>query len=237
MSVTIRKFLPLELWLKRIEINACTPNVMSRILLNMWYRLPDSVLQEINVVYSDGKWYNGLDLKHFPNYFCIQIKIQDQEYISRLGARLLLQCKQWADAAEDIPIKFPSFDRNKNTPLWAFKGSIYSVEYHNQISYSDEEEQLLVLEFWDSERQKFERLRRLYTSDTVERESHNRERIPEEVRIAVWRRDDGKCARCGSRENLEYDHIVPISIGGSNTARNIELLCEKCNRAKGNHVG
>ena len=64
----------------------------------------------------------------------------------------------------------------------------------------------------------------------------NRERIPEEVRIAVWRRDGGKCARCGSRERLEYNHIVPVSKGGSNTARNIELLCESCNRKKSNNI-
>jgi Holliday junction resolvasome RuvABC ATP-dependent DNA helicase subunit len=56
--------------------------------------------------------------------------------------------------------------------------------------------------------------------------------IPAEVRRAVWRRDQGKCTRCGSREKLEFDHIVPVSRGGSNTARNIELLCEPCNRSK-----
>jgi len=56
--------------------------------------------------------------------------------------------------------------------------------------------------------------------------------IPTDVRREVWRRDSGKCAKCGSRENLEYDHIIPISKGGSNTVRNIELLCEGCNREK-----
>ena len=61
--------------------------------------------------------------------------------------------------------------------------------------------------------------------------SETRERIPTEVRRAVWVRDQGKCARCGSRERLELDHIVPVSRGGSNTERNIELLCEVCNRA------
>jgi HNH endonuclease len=63
-----------------------------------------------------------------------------------------------------------------------------------------------------------------------------RERIPPEVRRAVWIRDQGKCARCGSRERLEYDHIVPVSRGGSNTERNIELLCEFHNRVKSNTI-
>ncbi|VBB42855.1 hypothetical protein TRIP_B220103 [uncultured Desulfatiglans sp.] len=56
--------------------------------------------------------------------------------------------------------------------------------------------------------------------------------IPPAIKLAVWRRDQGKCAHCGSKEKLEYDHIIPISKGGSNTERNVQLLCEKCNREK-----
>lgn len=67
-------------------------------------------------------------------------------------------------------------------------------------------------------------------------ERQARPAIPSEVRREVWRRDGGKCVKCGSRKNLEYDHIVPLSKGGSNTARNIELLCEACNRAKSNSI-
>lgn len=66
--------------------------------------------------------------------------------------------------------------------------------------------------------------------------SLTRERISTEVRRAVWIRDQGKCAHCGSRERLEYDHIVPESRGGGNTERNIELLCEICNRAKSDRI-
>jgi hypothetical protein len=66
--------------------------------------------------------------------------------------------------------------------------------------------------------------------------SLTRERIPTEVRRAVWIRDQGKCARCGSRERLEYDHVVPLVRGGSNTERNIELLCEVCNRVKSDSI-
>lgn len=64
----------------------------------------------------------------------------------------------------------------------------------------------------------------------------SRERIPDEVKVAVWRRDGGVCVKCGSRNNLEYDHIIPLSKGGSNTVRNIELLCQACNRIKSDKI-
>lgn len=60
--------------------------------------------------------------------------------------------------------------------------------------------------------------------------------IPQHVQREVWRRDGGKCIECGSNERLEYDHIIPFSKGGSNTVRNIQLLCENCNRKKYNKI-
>ena len=60
-----------------------------------------------------------------------------------------------------------------------------------------------------------------------------RHAIPERVRHEVWRRDRGTCVECGSRARLEFDHIIPVSRGGSNTVRNLEIRCERCNRSKG----
>lgn len=54
-----------------------------------------------------------------------------------------------------------------------------------------------------------------------------------DVQREVWRRDQGRCVICQSQERLELDHIIPFSKGGSNTVRNIQLLCESCNREKG----
>ena len=61
--------------------------------------------------------------------------------------------------------------------------------------------------------------------------------IPQSVKDAVWRRDQGKCTVCGSREDLEFDHIIPFSLGGSNTYRNIQVLCQNCNRSKAAQIG
>ncbi len=60
--------------------------------------------------------------------------------------------------------------------------------------------------------------------------------IPKGVQREVWRRDMGRCTECGKKESLEFDHIIPFSKGGSNTVRNIQLLCEKCNRSKGRNL-
>jgi hypothetical protein len=115
---------------------------------------------------------------------------------------------------------------------WVFKGYVYDVKGF----YTDSEARLLILEDFDKERRYFEKLKAKFDETSIASNVFDRPRIPENVRVEVWRRDSGKCARCGSREKLEYDHIVPISRGGSNTARNIELLCEKCNRSKSNNT-
>jgi hypothetical protein len=50
----------------------------------------------------------------------------------------------------------------------------------------------------------------------------------------VFTRDGGVCQCCGSSDNIEYDHIIPYSCGGSSDVSNIQLLCMKCNRSKSN---
>jgi HNH endonuclease len=50
------------------------------------------------------------------------------------------------------------------------------------------------------------------------------------------KRDKGQCVKCGARERLEFDHIIPLALGVSNTERNIQLLCEACNRSKGSTI-
>lgn len=71
--------------------------------------------------------------------------------------------------------------------------------------------------------------------DTMPR-ADKREPISEDVRMFVWRRDGGKCVKCGSQENLHFDHIIPHSKGGSDTERNLQLLCEKCNLEKSDKI-
>jgi 5-methylcytosine-specific restriction endonuclease McrA len=53
------------------------------------------------------------------------------------------------------------------------------------------------------------------------------------VKLAVWKRDQGKCVKCGSSDNLQFDHTIPYSRGASSlVARNIQLLCARHNLVK-----
>lgn len=61
---------------------------------------------------------------------------------------------------------------------------------------------------------------------------HNR-LIPTSVKLQVWKRNRGRCVRCGSQNNLHFDHIIPYSKGGSSlVAENIQILCARHNIAK-----
>lgn len=128
----------------------------------------------------------------------------------------------------DKPILLGDKAEAKKGTFCYYKDAIYKVDHQ----YSLEEIALLIFELEDRERQKFEKLKKKMEIVQEIEKQPKREQIPEEVRIAVWRRDEGKCVKCDSRDKLEYDHIIPVSKGGSNTVRNIELLCEACNRRK-----
>lgn len=64
----------------------------------------------------------------------------------------------------------------------------------------------------------------------------HREPIPADIANAVWNRDGGRCCMCGSRVELEFDHIVPLSKGGATSFRNLQLLCKKCNLKKSDNL-
>ena len=51
------------------------------------------------------------------------------------------------------------------------------------------------------------------------------------VKMHVWRRDGGKCGRCGAHEGVWFHYVVPVWEGGRATEGNIRLMCGRCRRA------
>ncbi|MFJ5882662.1 HNH endonuclease [Kitasatospora cineracea] len=51
-------------------------------------------------------------------------------------------------------------------------------------------------------------------------------------RVQCLARDQFRCRQCGAREELEVDHLMPVSRGGSWELSNLQTLCRPCHRRK-----
>ena len=61
--------------------------------------------------------------------------------------------------------------------------------------------------------------------------------VPDSIRFNILSKSGGRCALCGATKKdrmLDVDHIIPRSRGGKTTPENLQVLCSKCNRSKGN---
>lgn len=64
-----------------------------------------------------------------------------------------------------------------------------------------------------------------------------RGKVSNKMRFAVYARDNHRCRKCGRATNdLEVDHIFPISKGGKSSFENLQTLCRRCNLQKSNTV-
>ncbi len=60
--------------------------------------------------------------------------------------------------------------------------------------------------------------------------------ISRDIRQRIWQRYGGRCAECGAKDYLEFDHIIPVARGGGNTDNNVQLLCRRCNLRKSDAI-
>lgn len=66
--------------------------------------------------------------------------------------------------------------------------------------------------------------------------AQSRPGIPRDMRLAVWQRDGGRCTSCGAEFDLQYDHVIPLALGGATSEQNLQLLCGACNQRKGSAI-
>jgi ssDNA-binding Zn-finger/Zn-ribbon topoisomerase 1 len=64
-----------------------------------------------------------------------------------------------------------------------------------------------------------------------------RGKVSNKMRFAIYERDGYRCRKCGKyTEDLEIDHIFPISKGGKSNYDNLQTLCHRCNSLKSNII-
>ncbi len=113
--------------------------------------------------------------------------------------------------------------------VWSLKGFFNLIDYKTQF---------------DGRRTVFVFILKLSENQSVNHANHklyidieHTRLIPTEVKKEVWQRDKGRCVLCTSNKNLHFDHDLPFSRGGTSlTAKNIRLLCAKCNLKKSDKI-
>jgi 5-methylcytosine-specific restriction endonuclease McrA len=57
--------------------------------------------------------------------------------------------------------------------------------------------------------------------------------IPARVKLRVSERAEGKCKKCEQPARpAQFDHAIPLILGGENRESNLQLLCVPCHKAK-----
>lgn len=73
-----------------------------------------------------------------------------------------------------------------------------------------------------------------------DRERKARQRTARNLILALAHRDGFTCSLCGEPmpdvSDIEVDHVIPVSKGGSDDPENLKLAHSRCNLKKGNRV-
>lgn len=134
------------------------------------------------------------------------------------------------ERAGERPVLVATIERRQ---YWLFRGGFYWDD--DALGAADVE--ALVGERERRKRRRLERAHGLLAGDRQGRSGPARAAIPREVRLAVWSRDGGRCVECGADALLQFDHLIPVALGGSSAAANLQLLCDSCNQRKGATLG
>lgn len=88
----------------------------------------------------------------------------------------------------------------------------------------------------EQERNKSRKGRHSHSKEINAKKNHRRRGVKTsslDMKIANYTSVFGVCLKCGTKGTLQYDHVVPIALGGIGDFTNLQMLCADCNIRKG----
>ena len=157
---------------------------------------------------------------------CPNPKLADQ--VDRLPSGAPTQNGKFHQAAQDAKAGIRAPERVRvyeklHEGIWSYNGIFHLVG-----SWCESDQNRLVFKF---------RLVAVEGDEDLEKapniHAEPRRVIPTSVKLAVWKRDRGRCVVCGATNELHFDRDLPWSKGGTSiTERNVQLLCARHNLEK-----
>lgn len=175
---------------------------------------------ECSVSFQSGIFGRGRAIFDF-GHMKVEVNVKTDEF-----ERIL-------DQQQVIPIPVGTYDGHQ---YWGFQGKFYREA---EGLAADEVHALIVaaeMEHQASRDRQIARAKAMVAQGPQEAQLR-REHITVEVRNFVFQRDGGQCQVCGSTVELQFDHGIPVKLGGSSEPENLQLLCGPCNRRKGASLG
>jgi len=216
-----RKYLDSMLY--NANINCLLPNKIRYVCVNL---SANDISPKLYIVDTNKQYIiDVIDNEEYLNVFRDKV-IKQLDSIEDSIDRILNTDPQSMPDPEELSTTLSSFIKENDTTYSYVK----NIANHIGDNYKILERYISVLNLVKSASAIIEQIRISVENGTYI-VKHSRY-ITKEVRREVWVRDNGCCADCGSTYKIEYDHIIPVSKGGSNSPKNIELLCLSCNRKK-----
>ena len=133
------------------------------------------------------------------------------------------------DNTKNYPMRFTHNDKEI---YWLFDGKFYK----DSEDLSRDDVRALLVTRNRMRKARINRAKTIANAPDITSSQMRRGFIPEDTRLLVWERDGGMCAKCGSTTELQFDHVIPFSLGGGSTSDNLQILCGPCNRVKSNSI-
>lgn len=166
-----------------------------------------------------GKYQQEIKEKCKPGDYDIPVELKDSKFLAKIESKIIAEKTQCPVTEFKLNVELIHTDingyyresRSRSFDIEEIRDLIVRIKNQRNGYYLDRE-------IWDS-------------ICRVERG-----KVSNKMRFSIYKRDGNRCCKCGSRYNLEIDHIIPISRGGKSTYDNLQTLCHRCNAEKGSDI-